>query len=115
MRHRRLSRLGTRLSAAGIAVALLGAAVIVLAILLTPQTAPRLLTAIPALSIGAFGYAIGEAMSLATNRKRGTKLKMTACFCMMLMLITIVTESGFATIYLLAAGAVDFYLSITKF
>ncbi len=101
---------------AGIAVALLGAAVIVLAILLTPQTAPRLLMAIPALLIGALGYAIGEAISLATNRKRGTKLKVTACLCMLLAftLITIMTGAGFATIYLLA-GAVGFYLAITKF
>ncbi len=94
---------------------MIAVAVIVLAILLTPQTAPRLLTAIPTLLIGAFGYAIGEAISLATNRKRGTKLKMTACFCMMLTLIIIVTEAGFATIYLLAGAVGFFYLSITKF
>ena len=70
-----------------------------------------------ALLIVGLGYLIGETISLSTNRKRGTRLKLAAGLSMLLgyTLITYLTGGmTFNTINLLAGG-IGFYISISKF
>ena len=96
---------------AGIAVSLLGAAVITGVIWFIP-----LPYFIPAILIAALGYGIGESISLATNRKRGTRLKLVSGVCMLIgfTLVTYFTGVSFSLFGLLA-GLVGFYLAIIKF
>ena len=96
---------------AGLAVAVLGGAVISGVIWFIP-----LPYFIPAILIGALGYGIGEAISLATNRKRGTRLKLVSGVCMLIgfTMIAFLTGVTLAPINLIA-GAVGFYLSFMKF
>jgi hypothetical protein len=70
-----------------------------------------------AVLIVGLGYLVGETISLATNRKRGIRLKLAAGLSMLLgyTLITFLTGGmTFNTINLLAGG-IGFYLSISKF
>ena len=96
---------------AGGGVALLGAAVIVGVIWFVP-----LPYFIPAILIAALGYGIGESVSLATNRKRGMRLKLVSGLCMLVgfTLVTYFTGVTFSLFGLLA-GLVGFYLAIIKF
>ena len=96
---------------AGIAVSLPGAAVIIGVIWFIP-----LPYFIPAILIAALGYGIGESISLATNRKRGTRLKLVSGVCMLIgfTLVTYFTGVSFSLFGLLA-GLVGFYLAIMKF
>ena len=70
-----------------------------------------------AVLIVGLGYLVGETISLSTNRKRGTRLKLVAGLSMLLgyTLITFLTGGlTFNTINLLAGG-IAFYLCIYKF
>ena len=70
-----------------------------------------------AVLIVGLGYLVGEAISLATNRKRGTRLKLLAGLSMLLAYTLITYLTGgmtFNTLNLLAGG-IGFYLSISKF
>ena len=66
--------------------------------------------------LAALGYLIGEAVSRAVNRKRGTKLKILSCFCMFVAftLGSFFTGAGYNPIMLIG-GLVGFYLAISKF
>ena len=100
-----------RAAGAGVAVSLLGAAVIIGVIWFFPMLY------VTAILIAALGYGIGEAVSLATNRKRGTRLKLVSGVCMLLGFTLITwTTGGFtlAPINLIGA-AIGFYLSFMKF
>ena len=95
---------------AGLAVSILGAAIIIGVVWFFP------IAYVPAILIGALGYGIGEAVSLATNRKRGIRLKLVSGLCMLLgfTVITWATGVTLAPINLIAS-AVGFYLAISKF
>ena len=70
-----------------------------------------------AVLIVGLGFLVGETVSLTTNRKRGTKLKLMAGVSMLLgySLITYLTGGlTFNTINLLAGG-IAFYIAIIKF
>lgn len=96
---------------AGVAVSLLGAAIVIGVIWFFP-----LPYFIPAILIAALGYGIGESISLATNRKRGTRLKLVSGVCMLIgfTLITYFTGAAFSLFGLLG-GLVGFYLALIKF
>ena len=96
---------------AGAAASLLGTAVVIGAIWFFP------IPYVSAILIAALGYGIGEAISLATNRKRGTRLKLVSGVCMLLGFTTITYFTNGATISLfgLLAGAIGFYLAFIKF
>ena len=97
---------------AGAAVAILGGAIISGVIWFIP-----LPYFIPAILIAALGYGIGEAVSLSTNRKRGTRLKLVSGVCMLIGFTIITwTTGGVALFYInLIAAAIGFYLAIMKF
>ena len=96
---------------AGVAVSLLGAAVTVGVIWFIPL--PYLSTIL----IAALGYGIGESVSLATNRKRGTRLKLVSGVCMLIGFTIITWATGGVTLapINLIAGAIGFYLAFMKF
>lgn len=96
---------------AGVAVAGLGGAVISGVIWFIPL--PYFVTAI---LIAALGYGIAECISLATNRKRGMRLKLVSGVCMLIgfTIITWATGVTLAPINLIAA-AIGFYLALMKF
>ena len=70
-----------------------------------------------AVLIVALGYLVGEAISVSTNRKRGTRLKLTAGLSMLVgySLITYLTGGLTFNIINLLAGGIAFYLAINKF
>lgn len=99
---------------AGVAVSLLGAAVTVGVIWFFPLPYP--LSFLPAILIAALGYGIGEAISLATNRKRGIRLKLVSGLCMLIGFTMIAFFTGVTLSAVgLIAGAIGFYLAIAKF
>ena len=95
---------------AGVAVSAIGGAVISGIIWFFP------IPYVPTILIAALGYGIGESVSLATNRKRGTRLKLVSGVCMLLgfTIITWATGVTLAPINLIA-GAIGFYLALMKF
>ena len=95
---------------AGLAVSALGAAIIIGVVWLFP------IPYVSTILIGALGFGIGEAISVATNRKRGMRLKLVSGLCMLLgfTVITWATGVTLAPINLIAS-AVGFYLAISKF
>lgn len=96
---------------AGVAASLLGTAVVIGSVWFLP------IPYVSAILIAALGYGIGEAISLATNRKRGTRLKLVSGVCMLLG-FTIITWATGVTLYPpinLIAGAIGFYLAFMKF
>ena len=96
---------------AGAAVAALGGAVISGIIWFLPL--PYFISAI---LIAALGYGIGESISLATNRKRGTRLKLVSGVCMLLGFTIITWATGVTLVPInLIAGAIGFYLALVKF
>ena len=96
---------------AGVAVAALGGAVISGIIWFLPL--PYFISAI---LIAALGYGIGESISLATNRKRGTRLKLVSGVCMLLGFTIITWATGVTLVPInLIAGAIGFYLALMKF
>ena len=105
-----------RASAVGLPIALLGGGLVALVIWFTPPELQRIAAVAPPVILAGFGYLIGEAVSRAVNRKRGTKLKILACFCMFVAftLATLLTGAGYVTINLIA-GLIGFYLAINKF
>ena len=71
---------------------------------------------IAALLIAALGYAVGESISVATNRKRGIRLKVVAVVSVLMgfMLITAVTQGlTFNVFALLGAGAAC-YIAVSR-
>ena len=70
-----------------------------------------------ALLIVGLGYLVGETVSLATNRKRGTRLKLVAGVSMLVAYTLITFLTGGMTFHIvnLLAGGIGFYLSISKF
>ena len=70
-----------------------------------------------AVLIVGLGYLVGEAISVSTNRKRGTRLKLTAGLSMLVgySLITYLTGGLTFNIINLLAGGIAFYLAINKF
>ncbi len=96
---------------AGLLVGIAGGVVVVLAVRFFHF--PYIL----AVLIVGLGYLVGETISLATNRKRGTRLKLAAGLSMLLGYTMITYLTGgmtFNTINLLAGG-IGFYLSFSKF
>ncbi len=95
---------------AGVAVSILGGAVVSGVIRFFP------IPYLPAILVAALGYGIGEAISLATNRKRGMRLKLVSGVCMLVgfTLITWATGVTLAPVNLVA-GAVGFYLALNRF
>ena len=69
------------------------------------------------LLVATLGYLIGVSVSLATNRKRGTKLKLVAGLCTLLGFSIMVLVTGEATLNMfgLVAAAVAFYVAINRF
>ncbi len=65
----------------------------------------------------AIGLAIGEAVSLATNRKRGMRLKIVSAACVFVASIplTIAFPAAFSTMYLFIGLALATWLSIRPF
>ena len=71
---------------------------------------------LPALLIAGLGYGIGESISLATNRKRGTRLKVAAGLCMLLAFSAIMFLTGMTIHPInLIVGALAFYMAIMRF
>ena len=95
---------------AGVPVALLGGAIVIGVIWLFP------ILYLPAILIAALGYGIGEAISVATNRKRGFRLKLVSGVCMLLgfSLIAFATGAVFGPLNLLG-GVAGFYLALNRF
>ncbi len=95
---------------AGLAVSILGAGVITGVVWFFP------LPYISTILIGALGFGIGETISLVTNRKRGTRLKLVSGLCMLVGFTAITWATGVTLAPInLIAGAVGFYLAISKF
>ena len=67
--------------------------------------------------IAAIGYAVGEAVSLATNRKRGLKLKLVAAGCVFLasLPITMAFPPFGGMLYLFIGLGIATWLSIRPF
>ena len=105
-----------RAAAVGLPLALLGGGLVALVIWFTPPELQRIAAVAPPVILAGSGFIIGEAISRAVNRKRGTKLKILACFCMFVAftLATLLAGAGYATINMIA-GLIGFYLAITKF
>ena len=112
-----------RAAAVGLPVALLGCGAVWLMLwvvqFLTPEITAevaRVALIASAAILAALGYVIGEAVSRAVNRKRGTKLKILVCFCMFLAftVAAILTGAGYNPIMLIG-GLVGFYLAVNKF
>ncbi|MCY4654057.1 MAG: B-box zinc finger protein [Dehalococcoidia bacterium] len=101
---------------AGVAVAVLGGAVISGIVWLFYEGYVPTIPYVTTILIAALGYVIGESISLATNRKRGTRLKLVSGVCMLLgfTIITWATGVTLAPINLIA-GAIGFYLALMKF
>ena len=111
--------------AAGVATALvLGAVFFVVAPLLFRLVfvgVPILNTILPYLYIviiSAVGFAIGEAVSLATNRKRGTKLKLVSAASMLLASVPMTyafPAAAYGMLYLFIGLALATWFSIRRF
>ena len=69
------------------------------------------------LLVAVLGYLIGTAVSLATNRKRGTKLKFVAGLSMLLgfTIMVFITQGATLNMFGLVAAAVAFYIAINRF
>ena len=69
------------------------------------------------LLVATLGYLIGTSVSVATNRKRGTKLKLVSGLSMLLGFSIMVFVTGAATLNLfgMVAAAVAFYVAINRF
>lgn len=67
--------------------------------------------------IVAIGYAIGEAVSLATNRKRGNRLKIVSALSMVLASgpIFIAYPAAFGMLYLIIGLALGTWISLRRF
>lgn len=67
--------------------------------------------------IVAIGYAIGEAVSLATNRKRGNRLKIVSALSMVLASgpIFIAYPAAFGMLYLIIGLALGTWMSLRRF
>ena len=95
---------------AGVAVAIFGGAAISGIIWFFP------IPYAPTILIAAMGYGIGEAISFATNRKRGMRLKLVSGVCMLVGFTIITWATGVTLIPInLIAGAIGFYLALSKF
>ena len=103
--------------AAGVGVAVVGAAVLAFVIIWMP------LVYISALLVAGFGIVVGEVVSLATNRKRGVKLKIVAGSSVALAFLLInlyfvltglPPDVGLNLFNLIGAGA-GVYLATTRF
>ena len=117
------TRMFLRAAAVGLAIALLGGGLFWLAprvfdALALPFTAEiwRAFLIGSAAVLAGLGYAIGETISRVVNRKRGTKLKVLSCVCMLVAfsLGAYFTGAGYNPIMLIG-GLVGFYLAINKF
>lgn len=67
--------------------------------------------------IVAIGYAIGEAVSLATNRKRGNRLKIVSALSMVLASgpVFIAYPAAFGMLYLIIGLALGTWISLRRF
>lgn len=65
--------------------------------------------------IVAIGFAVGEAVSLATNRKRGTTLKVISGSSLLIGVATILTDVWLSPLYIIIAGALALWLAIRRF
>ena len=100
-----------RAAGAGVAVAVLGGVVISGVIWFIPL--PYFIAAI---LIAALGYGIAESISLATNRKRGMRLKLVSGVCMLIGFTIITWATGVTLVPInLIAAAIGFYLALMKF
>ena len=69
-----------------------------------------------ALLIAALGYAVGEVISLATNRKRGTRLRVVAVVSVILafMLITGLTQGLTLNVFALLGAGAACYIAVSR-
>ena len=95
---------------AGLAVALGGGLVVSFIAMLAPIG--FLLAAL----VAALSYAIGESISLSTNRKRGTLLRAVAVVCIVLsfILITTLTQGLTFSLYVLFATGAGIFFAISR-
>ena len=95
---------------AGLAVAL-GAGLVISFISMLLRT-PFL----AALLIAALGYAVGESISVATNRKRGIRLRVVAVVSVLLgfMLITAVTQGLTLNVFALLGAGAACYIAVSR-
>ena len=94
----------------GVALAIVGGAVVVFLTYLFSSALVYMAL------IVLLGYVTGEAISVATNRKRGGRLKIVAGGTMFVAITvaTLFTGVTFSTMPLLASG-VGFYMSVSRF
>ena len=81
---------------------------------------PLLNTVLPLVYVAvlaAIGFAIGEAVSLATNRKRGNKLKFVSAAAVFVASVPVTTAfpAAFSLMYLFIGLALATWLSIRPF
>lgn len=102
---------------AGVTVAVLGGAAISGIVWLFYEGYVPNIPFVTTILIAALGYGIAESISRATNRKRGTRLKLVSGICMLLgfTLITWAMGVTLAPTINLIAGAIGFYLALMKF
>ena len=69
-----------------------------------------------ALLIAALGYIVGEAISVATNRKRGVRLRVVAVVSVLLgfMLITAVTQGLTLNVFALLGAGAACYIAVSR-
>ena len=98
----------------GLLVGIVGAGAII-GLIWTFQTA-YIIYLLSLVLIAGLGLAIGETVSIATNRKRGNRLKIVASVCMLVAFTLLTMFTGLTRdIAGLLAGAVGFYLTISRF
>lgn len=103
---------------AGVAVALVcGVAFAVVSIVAYENLPYNFSRFVAPLLIATLGYLIGTSVSLATNRKRGTKLKFVGGLSTLLGFSIMVFVTGGITLNLfgMVAAAVAFYVAINRF
>ncbi len=67
------------------------------------------------LLIAGLGFAIGEAISLATNRKRGMRLKIAAVACVALAVIAILAATAIPlSVFTIIAGVAAAYMATAR-
>ena len=95
---------------AGLAVAF-GAGLVISFISMLLRT-----TFLAALLIAALGFAVGESISVATNRKRGIRLRVVAVVSVLLgfMLITAVTQGLTLNVFALLGAGAACYIAVSR-
>ena len=101
-----------RAIAAGVVVAIVGSTVVAIFMRIALPFFP-----LPLLAMVGVAYLVGEAVSLATNRKRGRTLKLVAAGSVLIVYVVFSNIFGAAMVsfYGFLAAAAAFYVAITRF